>query len=94
MKNFSIFIRISYRIRGKALRVKIYIIEISLVFIISSILDHRFDIIYATISLIIIIFMYSVIKMIANLLYPILKPDTSSDSLNKVNEFISHGFLL
>lgn len=76
------FIKISYRSRGRAPRNQMKINDIIVVFIISSVFHIFLVNIDMVISLISKIFIYSAIKIKANidLLYSILNPDTSSDS--------------
>ena len=76
------FIRASYRIRGSLPRVQINIMDIAVLFSSSSVLDILLVSIVIVISLIKRIFIYSAIKISANieLLYSILNPETSSDS--------------
>lgn len=75
-------IKMSYRSRGKALRVQINITDNVTVFIISSKFIQLLLNTTEVINLINKIFIYSAIKIKANidLLYSILNPDTNSDS--------------
>ena len=76
------FIKISYRARGSAPRAQINIIDTMTVLRINSEFERFLLIIDTVINLINKIFIYSAIKINANidLLYSILNPDTSSDS--------------
>ena len=76
------FIRISYRNRGSAPRLQINIIDTIVVLMASSTIDVLLVSIDIVNSLISRIFIYSAIKINANidLLYSILNPETSSDS--------------
>ena len=76
------FMRMSYRNRGIVPRAQINLRDIIVVFKSSSVFVYLLLIIEIVINLINRMFIYSAMKIRANgdLLYSILKPDTSSDS--------------